>query len=51
MYGVPWDEPRICRGCTRDPCTEDPIQCDSDAREYAEELKAEQQRDERNDRR
>ena len=22
-----WEEPKICIGCERDPCTEDPFKC------------------------
>lgn len=51
MYGVPWEEPRICRGCNKEPCTEDPSQCSSDARDRAADDEYERKRDERDERR
>jgi hypothetical protein len=29
----PWDEPRICRGCTVEVCTRSPGECEQDAKD------------------
>jgi len=50
MWGVPWEEPRICRGCEKEPCTGNPIDCDNDARDRAGDEEYERKRDERDER-
>lgn len=46
-----WKEPEVCRGCDREPCTENPLQCVSELLDKAADDAFDRMRDEQDERR
>lgn len=46
-----WDEPKVCIGCEREPCTTDPLKCLNELLDKAADDAYDRMRDERDEQR